>query len=241
MNASVRSWVALAGLGVLLAFPTPVAAGFIITNNANINLANSQVEVGGDTSDNPNVVNGPVGSLLSYTASSQFGFLSATYGVTNLNDGDIGVGVPSDGTYAIPLENASGTGGTLTLTFAGSQTIGSIAIYNGYNNRDDGTYLIRDAANNTLGGYTISGEPVMFGTNNGVDSFWLTFKTPVTTTAFTLTYDVTGGDNNTASFREIQVFGATTVVAPVPSSLVLASLGVLSMFGYRVRWRKQKN
>ena len=234
MNASVRIWAALTG--VLLASPAPVAAGFIVTNNTNINLASSQVEVGGDTSANPNVVNGPVGSLLSYTGSSQFGFLSATYGVTNLNDGDIGVGVLSDGTYAIPLENG-GTGGKLTLTFAGTQTIGSIAIYTGYGNRDDGAYLIQDAASNTLGSYTISGTGG--ATNNGVDSFWLTFKTPVTTTALTLTFDVTAFDNNSASFREIQVF--QTAVVPEPSSLVLAGIGALSFFGNNLRRRIQKS
>jgi len=171
----------------------------IITNSTNINLANSQIEVGGDTSDNPNVVNGSVEPRLAYSPSASAGDLGGLYGLSNLNDGDIGVGILSDGTYAIPFN------GTLTLSFGGIQTISSIAIYNGYGNRDDGTYLLQDAANNTLGGYTISGTGG--DTNNGVDSFWLTFTTPVTTNALKLTFAVPESNESTPSFREIQVFG----------------------------------
>ncbi len=227
--AGVWSFLLLV-LGVLLLAPSPLAASIIITNSTNINLANSQVEVGGDTSDNPNVVNGSVGPLLAYSASASAGDLGGLYGLSNLNDGDIGVGILSDGTYAIPFN------GTLTLAFGGTKTISSIAIYNGYGNRDDGTYLLQDAANNTLGGYTISGTGG--ATNNGVDSFWLTFTTPVTTTALKLTFAVPPSNENTPSFREIQVFGPAQAEVPEPVSLAI--WGGIGIVGLVTGWRRKR-
>lgn len=233
MKAVIRTWAMLLIVDAMLLAPSPLVAGVIITNFTNISLTNSQVEVGGDTSDNPNVVNGPVGALVSYTASSTAGSLASPYNLPNLNDGDIGMGILSDGTYGIPFN------GTLTLAFSQATTIRSIAIYNGYTNRDDGSYLLQDAANNLLGAYTISGTTGF--TNAGADSFWLTFTTPVTTTALQLSFNVSNADNQTASFREIQVFGPETAV-PEPASSVLALCGIFcSVGGWVARRRNQKS
>lgn len=197
-------------------------AAIVITNPANITLANMQSESGGDTSDNPNVVSVPSGLLVPYAASNSTGVCcGGTYDLSNINDGDIGTGVLSDGTYALP--NAPGV---LTLTLGSTQRVGSIAIYNGYANRDDGTYTLRDAASNILGAWTISGTGGF--TNNGVDSFWLTFNTPVTTNAFTITH---GTIESSASYREIQIFSAI----PEPATLGLLALGGLGLLGRRQR------
>ena len=199
------------------------SAAVTITNNANITLANSQVEAGGDTSDNPNVVVGATGPLIPYTNTTGnydcCGGFAGTYGSPNLNDLDIGAGVSSDGTYAIPAD-----GTPVTLDFGGAQTLGSIAIYNGYGNRDDGTYELRDAANNLLGAWTISNT--LTSTNEGVDSFHLTFNTPVTTPALVLSFD-TGDCCDTASFREIQVFAP--VPEPTSALVLLTGFGALGL------------
>lgn len=208
---AVNAVTCLVGLGVNSCF-----AAFVATNNNNITLANSQVESGGDTSLNPNVVNGSVGTLINYTAASSAGDLGGAFTLTNLNDGDIGA-TASDGTYAIPNQN-----NTLTLAFAGTTTVGSIAIYNGYANRDDGSYELRDGSNNLLGSWDITAT--IGSTNANVDSFWLTFISPVSTDE--LRVIVGAIELGTASFREIQVF------APIPEPtsygmLLLGSAGLL--------------
>jgi hypothetical protein len=221
----------LLGLSALLVAISMVAqarAAIIITNPANITLANSQVEVGGDTTDNPNVVNGMTGPLLSYTPSHSNGVCcGATYGLSpNLTDGDVGIGNLSDGTYALPNSN-----GLLTLNFGSTQLIDSIAIYNGYGNRDDGTYTLLDDMNNVLGAYTISGTGG--ATNAGVDSFWLTFNSPVSTSELRLQL---GNIENSGSFREIQVFEAQV---PEPASLALwGVLGGAAMLVVALRRRR---
>lgn len=226
-------------IGVLLTIQETVTAGIIINTSANILLANSQVESGGDTSANPNVVNGSVGSLLSYTATSQHGFLSNLYGPNSLTDGDIGAGVVSSGYYAIALENSAGTGGRLTLTFAGVKRVDSLAIYNGYGNRDDGTYLIRDAASTLHGSYTISGTGGV--TNNGVDSLWITFKSEIETSALVIDFDITTSDLNTSSFREIQVFGSDATPVPEPTTFVLTTMSMLGMIRHKLRRRRMSD
>lgn len=192
-----------------------------ITNPANITVANMQTEVGGDTTDNPNVASAPAGLLVPYVPSNSTGICcGGTYDLSNINDGDIGGGVLSDGTYALP--NAPGV---LTLSLGGTKTLASIAIYNGYGNRDDGTYTLRDAASNILGAWTISGTGG--ASNAGVDSFWLTFNTPVTTTALTITH---GAIEESASYREIQIFAHPI---PEPAALSLLALGGLSLLRRR--------
>ncbi len=130
--------------------------------------------------------------------------------------------------------------GTLTLTFAQPVTINSIAIYNGYDNRDDGTYTLSDAASDDLGQWTIStANDPLSGSNLGLDDFLLSFKTPVTTSALTLTFtnltDPTAlpDDEHTASFEDIQVFGSVAP-APEPSvgSLLLAGFAIIGASAY---------
>lgn len=217
--------LAAAAAGFALTSAAGVArAAVTITNPANITLAKSQVESGGDTTDNPNLVTEgtpvSVGPLIPYTNTtgdySCCGGFAGTYGAGNLNDLDIGTGVPSDGFYAIPS-----TGTPVTLDFGSTQTVGSIAIYNGYGNRDDANYTLTDAAGNTLGSYNISNT--LTSTNEGVDSFLLTFNTPVTTNALVLNFDA-GDCCGTASFREIQVFQV-----PEPSALALGGAGLLGL------------
>jgi VCBS repeat-containing protein len=183
--------------------PVTAPAGLVFTDTTNITLANAQLETGLNTSSNPDVVNGSVGPLLTYTPDGAFNTFDAngTYGAHNLNDGDIGT-TPThqDGTYAIP----DGGPNSLRLDLGGVTTLSSIAIYNGYGNRTDGDYSLTDGEGNVLGGWTVSGTP---GSSNlGVHSFWLTFDTPVTTNM--LIFNTTSVEGNlTNSYREIQVFG----------------------------------
>ena len=198
-----------AGLFTLVSMAAllPARAVVTVTDSANIAVAASQVEAGGDTSNNPEVTGGLAGALVPYTetgsnAYSCCGGRAGTYGIGNLNDGDIGEAPTSqDGTFAIPDTGA----GMVEITFdAGTKTIGSIAIYNGYTNRDSGTYVLKDGAGNVLGGWTID-TPIDPGSNDGVDSFWLHFTAPVTTDRLIID-GVIADCCSTPSFREIQVF-----------------------------------
>ncbi|MFN0125908.1 MAG: hypothetical protein ACKV19_04385 [Verrucomicrobiales bacterium] len=185
-------------------------AEVVLTDDTNAILAVSQVESGGDTTENPDLlatIN--VGALISYSeaGSNDYGCCGGrdgNYGAHNLNDGDVGEGPASDGLYAIPTTGPA----MVVLAFdAGSVTVGGIAIHNGYGNRDDGSYTLRDADGTLIASWTISGTPG--GTNNGVDSLYLQFKAPVTTTRLVIDGQV-GDCCGTASFREIQVFGPST-------------------------------
>ncbi len=231
--------------GLFFGMQQTASAALFLTNTTNIQLGKHQTEVGDNLSDNPNLVaNAKVGSLVSFTASSSPVELNATFGLSNLSDGDIGLGVPSDGTYAIPDGNA----GTLTLSLGSTQTLGSIAIYNGYANRDDGAYTIKDGAGNVLGAYSIT-TVAPPNTNDGVDSFWLNFKAPVTTDAIQIDFTTT---DDTPSFREIQLFDSSVTAnitkiesdptptlpfgdsfptIPAPSGTDLGQTGILSIVG----------
>jgi len=204
-----------------LAAPGVSWAAVIFTDLTNNTVANRHVESGGDTSDNPSVVNGPTGPPILYTDNpSQSYCCGVGYGGQNLDDNDIGTGVPSDGLYAIPNQ------GRLNLDFpfptAPPILIGSIAIYNGYGNRTDGSYVLEDGLGGaTLGAWTVSGTAG--ATNEGVDSFWLTFKTPVRTA--TLVLVAAGVEQGTPSYREIDVFAPV----PEPSAALLGGLGLLAL------------
>ncbi|MFN0125909.1 MAG: PEP-CTERM sorting domain-containing protein [Verrucomicrobiales bacterium] len=207
-----------------LALSGPAFGAVALTNTTNITLAASQVEVGGDTTDNPDVTGGLAGFVVSYTETGAndygcCGGRGGTYGLGNLNDGDVGVGIASDGTYAIPTSGP----GAVDITFGGGvQSITSIAIYNGYANRDDGAYTLKDGAGTVLGAWTISATGPG-GSNDGMDSFWLTFNTPVNTNR--LVIDTVVGDCcGTPSFREIQVFA---VPEPSAAALLLAGLALV--------------
>ncbi|MEX2214503.1 MAG: PEP-CTERM sorting domain-containing protein [Phycisphaeraceae bacterium] len=191
-----------------------------VIDSSNITLAAWNTEVGADTTDNPDVTGGLGGAALGYTeagtnAYACCGGRAGTFGIGNLNDGDVGLGNFSDGSYAIPTAGA----GAVVLDFGGALGLTRIAIYNGYGNRTDGTYTLKDAANNTLGAWTISGTAG--GGNAGVDSFWLTFNTPVITSQLIL--DTTSTENATNSFREIQVFNAPLPTAFSPPTVQLSA------------------
>ncbi len=72
---------------------------------------------------------------MAYTASGlRFG---NPWSFGSLNDGNIAIGVGSDGNHAIAGNDVD----DLVLTFeAGAVTVNGIAIYDGYVNRDTGTY-----------------------------------------------------------------------------------------------------
>lgn len=188
----------------------PLRSEIVLTDESNATLAVSQIEADGDTSENPDLVaEVPVGPVLTYTETGTndygcCGGRDGTYGLGNLNDGDIGLGNTSDGTYAIPSTGEA----MVDITFdAGTTTVGGIAIYNGYGNRDDGSYTLRDGAGNLIAVWTIAATGG--ATNQGVDSFFLRFKTPVTTNRLVIDGEV-GDCCATPSFREIQVFGPST-------------------------------
>ncbi len=193
---------------LLAALSGRAMAGVTVTDTANVTLALTQVEADGDTTPNPNVTRVLGGVPVPYTetgtnAYNCCGGRAGTYGIHNLNDGDIGA-ANSDGTYALPTSGP----GAVVITFTGGvTTLTGVAIYNGYGNRDDGNYTLKDGAGNVLGAWTIAGT--IGGTNAGMDSFWFTFKTPVTTNRLVIDTAMTT-DNNTPSFREIQVFAPGT-------------------------------
>ncbi len=114
----------------------------------------------------------------------------------DLSNGNVSTQDPAvfDGIYTIV---SSGT--NLTLDLGSNKTITGIAIYNGYANRDDGNYTLKDGGGNVLGSWTINSP-----SNEPVDSFWLVFNSPVTTSALTIT--TPSGEQGTFSFREIEVF-----------------------------------
>jgi hypothetical protein len=198
-------------------------AAITMTDTTNVTLAGSQVELDGDTSENPDVTGGLGGALVPYTALTLTGDLGGNYTIANLNDGDVGVGNPSDGTYAIPNSGSQ----MVVLDFGAPTALAGVAIYNGYGNRDDGDYVLKDGGGTVLGGWTISGTPG--GSNDGMDSFWLTFDSPLTTNQ--LIFDGAVLDCcATASFREIQVFGAV----PEPSTVsVIFTCFALAFFRRR--------
>jgi hypothetical protein len=203
-----------------------------ITDATNITLAASQIESGPDTTENPDVTGGAGGALIAYTETASFTCCNGEPWLgDNLDDGDVGAGNLSDGSYAIP------DSGTLVLDFGSTQTLGSIAIYNGYTNRDDGTYTLRDDANNVLGAWTIA--TLSNDTNDGVDSFWLTFKTPVTTSSLTLEL-VSADEDATVSFREIQVMGPGPSAVPAIGPLGRAvALVLLFASGLWMTWARR--
>ena len=200
---NLRLLAAVAAVGVCA--PVPANALLTITESTNLALANHQVEEGGDDTENPDVTSGGTLQLVPFTETGTNGYscCGPDFGSANLNDGDVGLGIASDGTYTIPDAN----GDPVVLDFGGEVILGSISIYNGYTNRDDGDYMLLDGDGNTLGAWNIATGSG--ASNAGADSFWFTFPTPVTTNSLQIVYMVT---DITPSFREIQVF------APLPDS-----------------------
>jgi cysteine-rich repeat protein len=185
------------GAHLLALSPGDAQAAVTPTDTTNIALTNARTETGGNATENPDVTGGAGGAVVAYTESGSFTCCGGSFLGDNLDDGDVGLGIGSDGLYAIP------DAGTLTLDFGSSQTIGSIAIYNGYTNRDDGTYTLRDDGTNVLGAWTIA-TGTGSSSNDGADSIWIHFPTPVTTSLLTLEATSTEG-TLTPSYREIVV------------------------------------
>ncbi|CAN5399933.1 hypothetical protein BH23VER1_BH23VER1_12900 [soil metagenome] len=192
---SLKSLLAVASLVAL----APAHAEIVLTDTTNITLAASQVSGGGGGGEIPDVTGGNTPPLVPYTENgfNSYSCCGPDFGPSNLNDGDIGAGVPTDGLHAIADEG----GPPVTLDFGVEVTVGSIAIYNAYGNRDDGDYILMDGAGNVIGVWFIATPPTE------VDSFWLRFPAPVTTDRLEIAYRV-GDCCGTPSFREIQVFEA---------------------------------
>ncbi|CAN5399856.1 hypothetical protein BH23VER1_BH23VER1_12890 [soil metagenome] len=216
----------LIGFAALLLFACTSHAAVTFTDTSNITVGNTQVEDGGDVSDNPDVTGGMAGPIVPYTeiGLNTYGCCGPDFGAHNLNDGDVGSGVASDGLYAI----ADAGGPPVVLGFGSAIALGGIAVYNGYTNRDDGDYTLLDGSGNVLGAWSIfTGEGA---SNDGADSFWLTFNSPVVTDRLEISYAV-GDCCGTPSFREIQVFAI-----PEPSGALMAAMGVAAFaFGSRRR------
>ena len=229
---TVALWAAgLAGLGWTAGTPGSARAAVTFTDTTNIVVANRQVESGGDTSANPLVVNGPVGPAIAYGPPNGGYCCADAYGPHNFDNDDVGAGVPSDGLYAIPNQ------GRLTFDFpfptAPPIPVGSIAIYGGYADRVDGNYVLENGLGGaTLGAWTVSGTAGT--TNDGVDSFWLTFKTPVITS--TLVLVASGVEGGAPSFREVDVFAP----APEPSGVAVGGAAALGLAVRRTRRRRRR-
>jgi eukaryotic-like serine/threonine-protein kinase len=114
---------------------------------------------------------------------------------------------PSDGTYAIVRHGFN----ALSLDFGTSKTLSGIAIYNGYGGRTDGAYALKNGVQ-TLARWTINSLAPSTAANDGVDSFWLAFTAPITTTRLDIDFFASSSNAfSTASFREIQVFENASV------------------------------
>lgn len=173
-----------------------------LTDETNIRLSRSLVATGGDIAETPDVTSGLGVVLVPFKddRAEHYSCCGPNYGAAKLTDGDVGKDHPSDGLYAI----ANAGPEAVVLDFQGNQEVGGIVIYDGYGNRDDGTYTLKDMNGTVLGAWTISNTAG--GTNLGTDSLWLTFKTPVTTNK--LVIDTQASEGGTVSFREIQVLSA---------------------------------
>ena len=127
-GSSRSSWKLVAQILGVASVSLFVSANFAnaaisFTNTANITVENVQVESGGNTSANPDVTGGNGGALLNYTETGVFTCCTLPkFGGDNLDDGDIGAGVASDGSYAIPNQNTN-----LDLTFDAESTVVGIA------------------------------------------------------------------------------------------------------------------
>lgn len=208
----MATWKTLFGIGCL--FVAGVSDGFAdvtVTDSTNILLQDAYtVPAAASGQIIPDVTGGAAGILVPYSEVGTINYPidgpSGFFGVHNLNDGDVGVGNPTDGFHAIP---AQGAGAVIIEFDAGVTTITGIAIYGGYFNRVHGDYVLRDGTGAILGQWTVDelGETT---------HYWLTFPQPVTTDRLIIDAHENlalglGGTDGTTSFREIQVFESSVV------------------------------
>ena len=165
------------------------------------------------------------GALIPYTVTDTTLFFPSTgnYGAADLNNGDAG-----DTTTMGTGLNAIVSPGTFTLTLSATSTVGYIAIYDGYTDRNDGTYtssLTSGGTTTNLGSYTIKNNATTGTDTQNNDNILFQLNTPLSAGAVNITYAQTAGDTqNTASFREIQIFA---VPEPGTYALLLGGAGLL--------------
>ena len=188
----------------MVAMAPAAFSGIVIDNSVNITLAASQFGTSLNAEQIPDVTGGIAGALIPFTETGTnlynapgVGGRAGANGIHNLNDGDIGTAVPTDGSFAIPNHGSDAV--VMSLT-GGTQTVTSIAIYHGYGNRDVAEFVLKDGVGNTLGEWHSTGT-------NITNAYWITFPTPVTTDRLIIETSLPG--SITPSFREIQVFHRT--------------------------------
>ncbi len=201
-SARYFCYLVLVGLGAATA-----SATITVTNPANIAVAAAQVGTAGNTEEIADVTTGLAGASIPYNEGGTNAFSccggrsGSSYGIHNLNDGDVGIGNATDGLFAIP---DFGAGAVVMDLAGGNQKVCSIAIYHGYGNRNQGVFTLRDGAGNVIGEWSSDG-------NNVTEAYWMTFPNPVMTDG--LVIDVSplpGSEHPTPSFREVQVFCGVT-------------------------------
>jgi hypothetical protein len=207
-----------------VALISPHASAQVIqTDSTDLKLV-TQAEYDQQTTPPDLTPNGAVAQTYTATDTAPFG---NGYGPSQLFGGANG-----------PAANLTATGqvfdiennGTLTLTFAVPTTISAITIYDGYPDRESGSYALT-AGSTDLGAYTVVNPATQYP-NGGfaVSEMLFTLPTPITTSSLSLT--MTNG--STESFEDIQVFGSVAS-APEPGTYALMLAGLAFLLAYQYR------
>mgnify|MGYP000501209131 CR=1 FL=1 len=202
-----------------------VFGAIALTDTTNITLANSLSSTQSYVKDDSDVTGGSAGDLITYTVNSSE-WAVGSYDGDQLFNGNAG---PGGANTSVQYAIVGGSSGTVSFDLdGGSQVVGSLAIYNGYANRDHGDFTLRDDSG-TLGAWTIS---TTGGSSHiGTDLFWLTFKTPVTTANLYIDYDQ--DDLAPPAFAAIQPFA-------VPELSQFHYIGIALAAGLAFRRRIKK-
>lgn len=218
----------LIALGVIS--PPLTRAAIVLTDATNLSLTATEVSGNATVFADNDITGGLAGTLINYTPIASNDWLAAGFAGNKLFEGNAGPDGSNTGT-SFAIANGPGAG-TVTLALAGgSQPVSSIAIYNGYGNRDNGTYTLRDDSG-TLGAWTIATSG---STHTSADNFWLTFDTPVTTA--NLFIDYVGSDfEGTVSFAAIQPY----YNIPEPSTYAALLGFVMGFVALRAKSRRSR-